>query len=103
MRAPRRARRLLEQQRQERALGLPQRESPRQREPQPGLSLVPELDGSRAVDAARGMDQTAHPAAYGLRCSGELQGAQGAGRRSGAIAASNAPWAADSRGNNVTI
>lgn len=56
--APRRARRVLEQHRQERALGLSQRQPPGQREPELGLSLVPELNGASDVDASHGMDQT---------------------------------------------
>lgn len=50
---PRPARRLLEQQRQEGAFRQPQRERARQRRQQRGLSLVPELDATRAVDAVR--------------------------------------------------
>ncbi len=43
---PRPARRRLAQQRQERALGLPERQPPGQRQPQPGLSAPPELPES---------------------------------------------------------
>jgi len=94
--APRRARRLLEQQRQEGAFGLPQREPPRQCQPEPGLSPLPELDGPRAVDAACGMDQTSRPDRRGLRHVGKLQGTRGVGRRGCGCAAPNAPRAAAS-------
>ena len=59
--ASRGARRLLEQQRQERAFRLSQPERARQCQLEPGLPSVPELDEERAVDAARGMDQTPRP------------------------------------------
>ncbi len=92
--APRPARRLLEQQRQEGAFGLPQREPPRQCQPEQGLSPLPELDGPHAVDAACGMDQTSHPDWRGQHYVGKLQGTRGAGRHGCGCAAPNAPRAA---------
>jgi hypothetical protein len=76
----RRARRFLEQRAQEAPLCLPQPEAPRQSQRQPGLSLLPELDGFGGLDGQPLMDQTARPA--GAACSaGEPQGARGASRR----------------------
>jgi len=91
--APRAARRFLERQRQEGAFGLPQREPPRQCQPQPGLPSLPELDGVRVVDAARGMDQTSRPDRPGPRRGGKPQDTRGAGRPGRGGAAPNAPRA----------
>ncbi len=77
--APRRARRPLDQQRQERALGLPQRQAARQPQPQPGFPACPELDECR-VDA-RPMDQALSPVRRGFCPDGKPQGARSVGRR----------------------
>ena len=92
--APRRARRRVERQRQEGAFGLPQRQPARQCQPQPGFSLVPELDEIGGADTPPSMDQTSRPVRCGVRHGGKPQGAQGAGRRGGGCAAPNAPWVA---------
>ena len=93
--APRRAWRLLDQQRQEGALGLPQYEAPGQPQPQPGLPSLPELDGAYGVDAPCAMDQTARPAGRGSRRAGEPQGPRGAGRRGRGCVPPKAPRVAD--------
>ena len=95
---PRGARRLLEQQRQEDAFGLPQREPPGQCQQQPGLPPLPELDGARAVDAALGMDQIPRPDRPGLRPAGKPQDPRSAGRRGSGCTAPNALRAAARRG-----
>jgi len=61
---PRAARRRLDQQRQERALCVPQPERARQPQPQRGLSLFLKLSGLNVADAAnQAMDQMSRPAA----------------------------------------
>ena len=88
--APRRAWRLLERQRQEGALCLPELERPWQPLEQPGFSLFPELDEPRA--GARNMDQAYRPVRQ--RIGGKLQGARGAGRCGGGCSVPKAPRAA---------
>ena len=75
----RRARRFLEQRAEEASRCLPQPEAAGQAQRQPGLSLLPELNGWAGPDGWPIMDQTERPAA-GVRSGGEPRGAWGAGR-----------------------
>ena len=61
----RRARRFLEQRAEEASRCLPQPEAAGQAQRQPGLPLLPELDGWAGPDGWPIMDQTAHPAGGG--------------------------------------
>ena len=90
----RRARRVVEQPPAQAACCLPQRQAPRQAQRQPGLPLLPELDG-RA-----GLDGSADHGPDGASCrwrqsAGEPQGARGVGR-GGPDGAPKAPRAAAS-------
>lgn len=78
--APLLARRLLEQQRQEGAVGQPQRQQARQCRQQPGLSFLPELDEHGVVESTPIMDQTFRPVRLGLSPIDKPQGARSAGR-----------------------
>jgi hypothetical protein len=95
--APRDPWRLLEQRGQEDAFGLPEREPSGQRERQPGLPSLPELDADGGVEAPPAMDQTACPAHRGAAPGAEPQGSRGAGRRAGGRGVPNAPRAAGHR------
>jgi len=89
--AARHARRLLERQRQEGAVGQPQRERPRQRERQPGFPFLPELFALPVVDAARSMDQITRPVRCGGCRSDKPQGARGVARFGRGCLESTAP------------
>ena len=75
----RRARRVVDQQPAQAACCLPQRQAPRQAQRQPGLPLLPELDGRAGLDglANHGPDGAS---CRRLRPPGEPQGAWGVGR-----------------------
>jgi hypothetical protein len=79
--APRRSRRFLEQQRQEDAFGQPQRQPARQRQQQPGLSFLPELDEPCVAETTLTMDQTSHPVRLGQFPIDKPQGTRSAGRQ----------------------
>lgn len=91
--APRRARRFLDQQRQEAALGLPQRQRTRQAQQQSGFPACPELDEHRVE--ARPMDQARPPVRHGLCRGGKLQGARRAGSGGGGCPVAKARRVAD--------